>query len=158
MSALHLSYLELLNELSANLDQLGRLAQEKAGFVRQNDLMGLDEVLKQEQAMTLTLRGLEQKRQKLLSQLGLADVPLSELPGQCPEELEPQARRTVETLRQSYAVYRSYADAARSTLELNLHEIEKVIAASGVDPKLAAAGYETPSAEPPEKMKTDFRA
>ena len=158
MSAPFLSYLELLNELSSSLDQLAQLAQQKAGVVRQSDLMGLDDVLKQEQAMTLNLRGMEQKRQKLVAQLGLEGTALSELPGRCPEELEPQARQTVESLRQSYSVYRSCADAARSTLELNLHEIEKVIAASGVDPKLAAAGYETPSAEPPQKMKTDFRA
>ena len=158
MADLHLSYLALLRDLSASLDRLSALAQEKRSYVQQNDLIGLDEVLKQEQAMTLNLRGLEQRRLKLLAQLGLADVPLSELPGRYPPEHEREAQRTVEALRQSYAAYRSYADAARSTLELNLHQIEKVIAAAGVDPKLAAAGYESPGVEPPKNMKTDFRA
>ena len=59
MSAPFLSYLELLNELSSSPDQLAQLAQQKAGVVRQSDLMGLDDVLKQEQAMTLNLRGME---------------------------------------------------------------------------------------------------
>lgn len=158
MADLHLSYLELLRDLSASLDRLGQLAQEKRGAVQRSDLMGLDEVLKQEQAMTLNLRGLEQRRLKLLAQMGLTGVSLSDLPDRYPAELEQEARRVVAGLQQSYAVYRSYADAARSTLELNLHQIEQVIAASGVDPKLAAAGYESPGVEPPKNMKTDFRA
>lgn len=158
MADLHLSYLELLRDLSASLDRLGQLAQEKRGAVQRSDLMGLDEVLKQEQAMTLNLRGLEQRRLKLLAQMGLTGVSLSDLPDRYPAELEQEARRVVAGLQQSYTVYRSYADAARSTLELNLHQIEQVIAASGVDPKLAAAGYESPGVEPPKNMKTDFRA
>lgn len=153
----HLSYLKLLKELGSTLDQLSELAKQKTNFVRQNDLLGLDEVLKQEQAMTLNLRGLELRRQKLVAQLGLNGVPLSALPEKYPDELEPRARQTAESLRQSYAIYRGCADMARNTLELNLHEIEKVITAAGIDPK-TAAGYEAPGVEPPKNMKTDFRA
>lgn len=65
----------------------------------------------------------------------------------------------METLRQSFEVYRSYSDMARSTLELSLHQIDKILLDAGVDPKLAAEGYESPAnMEPPKKMKTDFRA
>ena len=158
MEQLHLSYLELLEELSSSLDRLARLAQDKAAAVRADDLIALDEVLKQEQAMTLNLRGLELKRLKLVGQLGLDKVPLDELEGRCPPELAGRARSTVNALRSSYAVYRSCADMARSQLELNLHQIEKVITAAGVDPAVAAAGYEAPGVEPPKQMKTDFRA
>ena len=69
-----------------------------------------------------------------------------------------EAYRVVDTLRRSSTIYRSYADQARNSLELGLHQIEKVITAAGVDPKLAAAGYESPNVEPPKNMKTDFRA
>lgn len=158
MEQLHLSYLKLLEELSSSLDRLARLAQDKAAAVRADDLIALDEVLKQEQAMTLNLRGLELKRLKLVGQLGLDKVPLDELEGRCPPELAGRARSTVNALRSSYAVYRSCADMARSLLELNLHQIEKVITAAGVDPAVAAAGYEAPGVEPPKQMKTDFRA
>ncbi|MBD5133594.1 MAG: flagellar protein FlgN [Clostridiales bacterium] len=152
------AYLNLLRELSGHLDRLAVLAQEKADAARQDDLLALDEVLKQEQAMTLALRGLEQRRQKLLAELGLADSKLSDLPGKCPPELQDEARNTTETLRQSYQVYRSCADMARNTLELTLHQIDKFVAAAGVDPAEAGAGYEAPGAEPPKNMKTDFRA
>lgn len=158
MEQLHLSYLELLEELSSSLDRLAQLAQEKAAAVRADDLIALDEVLKQEQAMTLNLRGLELKRLKLVGQLGLDKVPLDELEGRCPPELADRARNAVDALRSSYTTYRSCADMARALLELNLHQIEKVIAASGVDPAVAGSGYTAPDVEPPKQMKTDFRA
>lgn len=152
------AYLALLRELGGHLDRLAALAQEKADAARQDDLLALDEVLKQEQAMTLTLRGLEQRRQKLAAGLGLEGTGLSGLPGKCPPELQDEARGVVEALRRSYQVYRSRADMARNTLELALHQIDKFFAAAGVDPAQAGAGYEPPGAEPPSNMKTDFRA
>ena len=108
--------------------------------------------------MTLSLRGIEQKRLKLVSQLGLEGVSLAGLDSKYPDELQLQAKETSEKLRQSYEVYRSHADAARSTLELNLHQIDKLISASGIDPATLGPGYEAPGVEPPRSMKTDFRA
>ena len=145
MSQLHQSYLDLLAELSGSLDRLSQLARDKAAAIQADDLIALDEALKQEQAMTLNL-------------LGLEHVPLSGLEDHCPPELAPRARSVSETLRESYTAYRSCADMARALLELNLHQLEKVITAAGVDPAVAAAGYEPPGVEPPKKMKTDFRA
>lgn len=158
MEQLHLSYLELLEELGSNLDRLAQLAQNKAAAVRNNDLLALDEVLKQEQATALNLRGLELRRLKLVSQLGLESVPPTELSQHYPPELADRAKKTVSALRDSYAIYRSSADMARSLLELDLHQIEKVIAASGVDSAVATSGYDAPTLEPPKNMKTDFRA
>ncbi len=158
MSQLHQSYLDLLEELGGTLDRLSRLAQDKAAAVKADDLLALDEVLKQEQAMTLNLRGLELRRLKLVGQLGLDGVPLAGLEEHVPAELSARAAEVSKTLRNSYTIYRSSADMARSLLELELHQIEKVITAAGVDPAVAAAGYEAPGVEPPKKMKTDFRA
>ena len=158
MSASFQDYLGLLRELSGTLGRLAELNQRKAAAVRQDDLIALDEELKQEQAMTLNLRGLELRRLKLVGQLGLENVPLAGLEDHCPPELAPRARSVSETLRESYTAYRSCADMARTLLELNLHQLEKVITAAGVDPAVAAAGYEPPGVEPPKKMKTDFRA
>ena len=158
MSQLHQSYLDLLAELSGSLDRLSQLARDKAAAIQADDLIALDEVLKQEQAMTLNLRGLELRRLKLVGQLGLEHVPMAGLEDHCPPELAPRARSVSETLRESYTADRSCADMARTLLELNLHQLEKVITAAGVDPAVAAAGYGPPGVEPPKKMKTDFRA
>ena len=152
------AYFGVLQDLAGVLDRLTPLAQQKAEAVRANDLLALDEVLKQEQALSLSLRGLELKRQKLMSPLGLDGIPLSELPRHCPAQLTDEARKAAAALRKSYEIYRSCADMARNTLELNLHQIDKFLENSGVDPKLAVQGYEAPTVEPPKKMKTDFRA
>ena len=151
------AYLSLLNELSGRLDQLSELARQKTQSVTKDDLTALDEALKQEQAMTLNLRGLEQKRLKAVSQLGLEGSSLSELASRYPDSMQIQARQTAEKLLRSYQEYRCAAEVARNTLELNLHEIEKVIAASGVD-TAGVPGYAAPVPEPPKRMKTDFRA
>lgn len=158
MDELHLAYLGILKDLANTLDQLSQFAQQKADAVRNDDLIGLDGVLKQEQAMALNLRGLEQRRLKLAPQLGLEGVSLDSLPQHYPSHLEDEALHTVKALRQSYIAYRSYADMARNILELNLHQIEKAIAAAGVDPGTVVAGYAPPNVEPPKNMKTDFRA
>ena len=47
---------------------------------------------------------------------------------------------------------------ARNTLELTLHQIDKIVAAAGIDPGQLGAGYQAPGVEPPKNMKTDFRA
>ena len=152
------AYFGVLRELGGVLDRLTPLALQKAEAAHAGDLTALDEVLKQEQALSLNLRGLELKRQKLAPQLGLDGVPLSGLSEHCPPELRDEARNTAAALRKSYEIYRSYAGMARNSLELNLHQIDKFLENAGVDPKLAAQGYEAPPSEPPKKMKTDFRA
>lgn len=151
------AYLDLLRELSGSLEQLAALARQKTAAVRRDDLMGLDAVLKQEQAMSLALRGLEQKRQTQLKGLGLEGTSLTQLPGSCPTELRTETKQVVETLRRNYEIYRTAAGVARDTLECNLHELEKLVEQMGGG-RPEGAGYAPPSVEPPKNMKTDFRA
>ena len=161
MSAPFSDYLKLLREVGTLLERLAELAQQKADAVRQDDLLALDEVLKQEQALGLNLRGLELRRAKLAPQLGLSGASrLEDLPGKCPPELRQEAKQTVDSVRGSYKIYRSCADMAKSLLELNLHQIEKLVIAAGGDPKDldTSVGYIQPTVEPPRNMKTDFRA
>ncbi len=161
MSTPYQAYLDLLQEVGSLLEQLAVLAQQKGDAVRKDDLLALDEVLKQEQALGLNLRGLELRRAKLAPQLGLSGASrLDDLPAKCPPELRQEARQTVDSVRSSYQIYRSCADMARSILELNLHQIEKLVIAAGGDPKDldTSVGYIQPTVEPPRNMKTDFRA
>lgn len=154
----YLTYLDLLEELGTSLEQLTALAQQKVEAVRKDDLTALDEILKQEQVFALSLRGLEQRRIKQIGELGLTDTTLSQLPGAYPNELQYQARQRVEKLRQQYGIYQSASEVVRHTLECNLHEIEKVIAAQGAGQAPGGAGYASSEPEPPQRMKTDFRA
>lgn len=157
MNELYLSYLALLDGLSNDLEKLTALAREQSQAVRRDDLTALSDVMKREQVVALSLRGQEQKRQKLVTQLGLEGTLLAALPDRFPKELYPRAKDSADRLYRVYGVYRAAAEAARHTLEINLHEIEKVLKANGVDPA-QGTGYQSPDLQPPKNMKTDFRA
>lgn len=156
MDAPYVAYLSLLDELRRALATLTELAQKKTDAVRNDDLAALDLVLKQEQVLSLTLRGLEQKKTAQLAQLGLTDLPLLQLYTAYPQELQLQAKETAEELKRQFTLYQGAAEVSRNTLECNLHEIEKVLADMGGTE--SGIGYTPPGAELPHAMKTDFRA
>ena len=151
------SYLTLMGDIGSRLEQLSELARKKTDAVRKDDLMALNEIIKQEQAIALALRGLEQKRMKLSSELNLDGIRLSQLSEKFPTELQLEARTAADALHRQYKVYEASAHVARNTLECNLHEIEKIIEELGGDPN-AEPGYQLSDVQPPQSMKTDFRA
>ena len=153
----YVDYLALLDHLSDHLERLAELARNKMDAVRRDDLVALDQVLNQEQAMALAMRGLEQKRLKLLKELGWNDLPLRDVPDHYPSELRLRAKEAVQELQRECQVYQGAAEAARHTLEINLHEIEKVVAGSG-GVQAAGPGYRPREVEPPAAMRTDIRA
>ena len=134
-------YFRFMEQLGSLLDELTELAREKTAAVRRDDLLAVDGCMKREQALSLSLRSMDKKRDKLLGELGLKNVTLSGLAQQCPPELRLEAKEASEKLRDRYALYRSAADVARTTLEFNLHQVEKILddeaGASGVGGTIA---------------------
>ena len=121
-------YFAFMEQLGKTLDQLTELAKEKTVAVRRDDLLAVDECMKREQALGLSLRAMDKKRDKLLAAIGLENVTLSGLAQHCPEELQQEARSAANQLRDRYDLYRSASDVARTTLECNLHQIERMMA------------------------------
>lgn len=152
------SYLTFLGNLRQGLETLTDLAEQKKAAVEQDDLIALDEVLRQEQAQALFFRGLDQTREKLLRDLGLRNVPMSSVPDRCPPALREEARQAVSALQRQYRVYEERSREARELLEKNLQEVESTIAAMGVKPASEGPGYRGPGIQLPPSMKTDFRA
>lgn len=121
------SYFDFLRRLSGTIEELTGLAQRKTQAVLRDDLEQVNECMKKEQALSMTLRSMDKKRDELLDELGLGGVPLSGLAERCPEELRRQARETATKLRTQYDLYRGAAEVSRTTLECNLHQIEKLM-------------------------------
>ncbi|MBR3560033.1 MAG: flagellar export chaperone FlgN [Oscillospiraceae bacterium] len=121
-------YFAFMEQLGKTLDQLTELAKEKTVAVRRDDLLAVDDCMKREQALGLSLRAMDKKRDKLLAAIGLENVTLSGLAQHCPEELRPEAKAAADRLRERYDLYRSASDVARTTLECNLHQIERMMA------------------------------
>ena len=147
----------LFREIGAGLERLTGLATKKLEAVQRDDLETLNEMMNQEQAETLVFRGIERKRETLLSALGLSKVPLAALPAACPAEFREEAEQAVQALQDRYREYRSYADAARQALEHGLAEIEQVLNDLGGN-QPGGPGYQVPETELPTQMRTDFRA
>ena len=162
MDELYRSYLGFLRSLSRGLESLTDLNEKKLAAAQQEDLMGLNELLNQEQAQALNFRGLELTRDKLLSQLGLVGVPMSVISDRFPPAMQAEARQAVEELQSRYAAYQKASGETRTLLEQNLHEVEKIIVQLGGPPSGGPGGpgygKEPEGSAPPPSMKTDFRA
>lgn len=162
MDELYRSCLGFLRSMSRGLENLIDLNEKKLAAAQQDDLMGLNELLNQEQAQALNFRGLELTRDKLLPQLGLVGVPMSRLPDHFPPAMQEEARQAVEELQDRYKVYRQASGKTRTMLEQNLHQVESIIVQLGGPPAGSPGGpgygRETEGSAPPPSMKTDFRA
>lgn len=150
-------YFSLLRELSQTLEQLTKIEQNKIDAVRQDDLNQLNDCMKQEQVLSLSLRGLEQKRQAVLSGWKLDGLPLSALVNHVPEAQRLEAKVVAEELLQRYTLFQGIFEITQNTLECNLHQIELQLAGLGAN-GTPSIGYGEAPPELPSKMRTDFRA
>lgn len=150
-------YLALLRELKAILSQLTQVEQEKTQAVCNDELDELNRCMKQEQALTMSLRGFEQKQQAVHASLQLEDIPLRNLAAHAPASLQLETSRLAEELQSQYQLFHAAFEVAQNTLECNLHQIEKVLGDLGESPR-DTIGYEDPGPNLPQTMRTDFRA
>ncbi|WP_322198927.1 flagellar export chaperone FlgN [Acutalibacter intestini] len=144
-------YLDYLEELGRVLDQLNETAKTKAAAARQGDLEKLDQCMKQEQAFSMSLRSMDQKRDRMLAEMGMSGATLSQLAQGYPPELRDRAAKTAESVQGSFDRYISASHAARTAMECILHDIEKMF------PENQPLPPRNPD-EPPPRMKTDIRA
>lgn len=157
MEGYYHAYMAVLVSVHDNLKQLVELTQKEKESVQDDDLAALNEILNKEQAIALTLRGLEQKRELLLVEMGLTNVPLSQLAGHFPAELRDEITQIAEDLVKESRRYSACSKETRSLLQHTLREIERTLSILGVEPAVGT-GYKPHDGEPALPMKTDFRA
>ena len=85
-------YLKLMRSLSKTLGDLTEVEHDKNAAAARGDLRGVEECMKREQVLSLTLRGYDQKRDSLLRDLGITGVRLSTLVDHSPEELRLETK------------------------------------------------------------------
>ena len=130
---------------------MAEVTKAKNKAARAGDLVTVESLMKKEQVFSMTLRGMDIKRDKMLAEMGLQGVPLSKLAENYPPELFDRARKTAEQVQNRYTVFRSASEAARVTMEIALHDIERMLPENQPAPR-------KDNEEPPPRMKTDFRA
>lgn len=151
MEPVYDEYLRYLTSLAELLEKMITTAKEKGAAARVGDLVRVDACMKQEQVYSMSLRSMDQKREKMHKAMGLEGVSLSQVPGHFPEALRGQAAKTAELALKRFEMYHSAANAAKTTMELALRDIERMFPQDAPIP-------EPHIEEPPPRMKTDFRA
>ena len=124
---LYEQYLQLLAEIEGVITQLNEVEKRKIDAVHKDDLLAVDECIRQDQAISLTMRSLESRRRKQLTELGLSEVKLSGLAAAFPADLRQQAAVAAERLQNAYHDYNSISAAARNALERGLREIDRMM-------------------------------
>lgn len=146
--------IQLMQDLTKTLTQLTAVQKDVASAVHTDDLTALGECMKKENALALTLRNIDQKREKIQQQLGLEGVKLSKLPGKVSdEEARPKVKQAAEELQAQYRVMQSATEVARSALECSLYEVESMMTKMGIDPRQVE---QQPASS--NGAHTDFRA
>ena len=143
-------YLKLMRDLTKTLSTLTEVERAKNEAASQGDLIKVEDCIKKEQVLSLTLRGYDQKRDKLLAELGLRGVTLSQLEQHSPDEFQLETKAVVEKLRRQYKLFQAASQVARDTLEVNLRVIEHFQAQK--------AGDAGEAEENRKHHQTDFRA
>lgn len=149
-------YIQFLSALLQEVEHLTEIGQQKYEAAQNYDLDKINEYMKQEQAISLTLRGMDQKRIKLLKELGCEDVPLRDMPNHCPEEYRQEIGGLVERLLRAHQVLRSTESLARTIMEQDLRGIQQELEARGVVQDMED-NYQAAPGEPPAELRTDIR-
>ena len=143
-------YLGLMRSLTKTLEGLTQVEREKHEAASQGNLPRVEECMKREQVISLTLRGYDQKRDKILADLGLAGFTLNQMEEHSPDELQMETKAVAEELRRQYKLFQAASQVARDTLEINLRGIEQIQARQ--------AGDTAEAEETRKHHQTDFRA
>lgn len=136
--ALWQDYLRQLEGLTKTIGQLTEIEKKKTLAVSEGRLDEVEACMRQEQALSLSLRGFDQKREAMLARMGLTGVPLRQLEDHAPDELLMETKRTAEKLRGQYEMFQTASQVARNTLECNLRVLEQLQAEAGQAPPAAA--------------------
>lgn len=121
----------LLDKLSREMDELTEIAREEHEAVLRSDIIGIQDCMKREQAVSLSLRSMDIKRDRLLEELGMSDVPLSQLAEHCPDDKRTRARKAQKRLTDRYRLYRSASAVTTKSLELKLAAIDDRLKENG---------------------------
>lgn len=119
---------QLIQQFIAFFDRMLPLEQSKLDVVKQNQVTQLEDIIKKEQAEIMTLRGLEQKREKLQAELGWKDLTFQEILERLPKEQQAEMKRLFDDLADRVRSFQTVTESSKTMMEVNLHVINQMIA------------------------------
>jgi len=108
-------------------DRMIPLEQSKLEAVSKNKIAVLEDIIKKEQAEIMSLRGLDQKRERTQEELGWKDLTFQQILKEAPEE-QSKLQELFDELAGRVKTFQSVTESSKTMMEVNLHAINQVIA------------------------------
>lgn len=120
------TYFAFLYKLAKCLGELTELEREKITAINYGDLELIDDIMKDEQVHSMNLKGMEQRRVRLLQILAVPPGKLDELPQYIPAALQSEGKRVIDIVKLNYKMYQETSDIARKNLEAGLRQLQSI--------------------------------
>lgn len=121
-------FVKIIEEFIALFEELILIEQEKVDAAVKNRVTFVEECMHKEQAAVLRLRGLEQKREKEQTELGMENYRFRQILEEAPEDVSATLRPLFDQLSRQVQTLQSLNDSARDIIEVNLHVIQSSLA------------------------------
>lgn len=119
--------IELLEESAELYKGFLELEYKKYDTVIKNDIEALDDIVSKEQAYYLKVRGIEQKREKLLDSMGYKGKTLKEITEVCDEIDSNMLNKEYDELIKIITEVKKISSLCRTLIEVRMHRIDKTM-------------------------------
>lgn len=123
------AFTKIIEELITLFDHLIPIEQEKLDAAVKNRVSFVEDCMHKEQAAVLQLRGLEQKRESEQKRLGLEGYTFRQILECAPEDAAAALNPLFDRLAEQVRTFQSVSASARDIIEVNLHVIQRALAA-----------------------------
>lgn len=121
---------ELLEESAEIYKNFLELEYKKYDAVIKDDIVTLDDIVSKEQVIYLKIRGLEQKREKLIDSMGMSGKTLKEIIDSSVDEKNILIEE-YDKLNNILYELKKITDRCKTLLEVRLHRIDKAMSQLG---------------------------
>lgn len=119
--------IELLDDSAKIYKNFLELEYKKYDAVIKNDIEALEDIVSQEQAHYMKMRGIEQKREKLLYSMGYKDKSLKEIIEVFEENDKTLLNEKYEEFSKTIAEVKKIVSLCKTLIEVRMHRINKVM-------------------------------
>lgn len=118
---------EIISELILLFQDLCQIEQEKLNVIQKNRVTYLEDCMNQEQAAILKMRGLDVRRENCQEQLGWKGDSFRQILDKMDEAGRAEFEPMFEELSRFVSLFQGISDSARALIEVNLHQINKMM-------------------------------
>ena len=118
---------DLLKENVELYSNFLELEYKKYEAVIKDDISTMDDIVSKEQACYLKMRGLEQKREKILKDLGFADKTLKEIIAFSENEQKLKLTEMYDELNRLIKELKKIQTLCKNIFEVRIHRVDRVM-------------------------------